>query len=163
MRLKDNWPETGLLGRWGRWANQVSRIINGATGYDGAQVFVTDQGLQVYGGGGGSLNLSGFAFGIVAETIIPGGRRVHLRGGLVQVGTSVFNVGSTLIDVETSPSFIFMRAHRRDGNPALMVAANLPADTGSTVHCPLYEYRLTAGPDPKISLYAIHHVGSIRF
>lgn len=53
MHLKENWPESGLLGAWGRWANQISRLFNGATGYDGAQVFLSDRGLEVYGSQGG--------------------------------------------------------------------------------------------------------------
>lgn len=54
MYLKDTWPEgSGLMGRLGRELNKVARLLNGATGYDGAQVFLTEQGLAVYGGGGG--------------------------------------------------------------------------------------------------------------
>lgn len=165
MHLKDSWPESGLLGGWGRWANQVSRLFNGATGYDGAQVFLAPQGLQVYGSAAG-LDLSLFAFGISSIINEEGGpTRVGTNAGIVFMGSSNIVVEAVSaqhgLEVSGGSSFAIIRANRHQMSAQWIVASSVPADTPMIVHRPYYEFRKAVGA-LAASLYRVHRVGNLE-
>lgn len=160
MLLRDTWPEKGLFGRVGRELNTIARILNGAVGFDGAQVFVERSGLQVYGGGRG-VDLSLFNFGVSGMDIDSGTPVLKLNSGIITTGVRRTAVQESQISLHGHPAFVILKISRKDGigawEPAL---STIPGNTASHWFIPFYEYHLTSTGE--YELVRVHRLGNVE-
>lgn len=125
MLLRDNWPERGLIGPIGRELNKVAKILNGAVGFGGIQVFTELGGLEVYGGSGGSRTEGLWQPGEIDDDagVITVGRGILIDNGRAyQVDEAPVIVESGTFD---QPSYIYLEMPH-GGEPRL---ANRSIDT----------------------------------
>lgn len=153
-------------GKWlivAAFMNQVGRVLNNIRGFGGVQAYVHQNGIDIRGGKGGTLDLSLFTFGLSATTQSESGETmVTINSGLVFVGGAIRIVPKTEnLVVIGNPAFVMLAINKRSGDiPVWEVGSAIPAETPFMVYRPYYEFRVPSGGTSNV-LSMIHHLGNV--
>ena len=151
-RLKENWKAKG--GPWNKvvpWMNLVARRLNNITGHGKVDVQVNDNGIEIVGYGGGSLNLSLFVGGIASTRT----GVATMNVGLVKHNGVLYWVNSADVIVSGSSSIITIRYERGVGATYMSPAPSTRLqDDGTCVYIPLFTFEYGI-------LTKIHRLGEV--
>jgi len=163
MRLRDNWPEKGLLGKIGRELNIIAKQLNGMVGFNGIEVRRTTSGINIFGSSSAS-DLSRFSFGWLGTD----GATAIIRGGIFKSYGQYIRVGRA----DTSGNRVSCGGNKnarhlivveaRNGSASILAnsipEASFSGDTADALYQPIYAVYLENG---RVVLDEIIHVGGV--